>query len=99
MFDNIKQMLGNYKEMSTTLNNFQSKLKLEKFEGNAGGGMVKIIVNGVQEVEEVHIDSGLLNKDNKLLEDLVKSAFNQALQKASAASQKMMMGLLQQQKK
>ncbi|MDD5528876.1 MAG: YbaB/EbfC family nucleoid-associated protein [bacterium] len=95
MFDNLKQMLGNAKEMNTMLGGIQSKLKVEKFEGVAGGGMVKIVVNGIQEVVEVHIDSSSLAKDNKFLEDLIKSAFNQALQKASVASQKMMMGLMQ----
>lgn len=102
MLGNIKQMLGNFgnlKELQKTFTDFQSKLKAERLEGNAGGGLVKVIVDGTQEVVEVSIEKELVNiKDKKLLEDLIKSATNQALEKASAASQKLAMNLLHENK-
>lgn len=99
-FGNIKQMLGNFKEVQKIFADLKSKLKTELSEGNAGAGLVKIIADGSQEIVEVHIDKELINmKDRKLLEDLVKSATNQALEKASTASQKLMMELFQEQNK
>lgn len=102
MLGNIKQIFdnfGNLKELQKTFTDFQSRLKAERFEGSAGGGLVKVIVDGAQEIVSVSIDNELVNiKDKKLLEDLIKSATNQALEKASAASQKLAMNLLQEDK-
>lgn len=59
-----------------------------EFEGEAGAGMVKVRVNGRQEVLSVSIDPQLtpLN-DLSLLEDLIRGAVNAAMEKARAQVQ------------
>ncbi|MFQ5824097.1 MAG: YbaB/EbfC family nucleoid-associated protein [bacterium] len=54
-----------------------------KVEGSSGGGMVTAVVNGKQEILEIHIDKQVVNpEDIEMLEDLVVAAVNQALEKA-----------------
>lgn len=66
------------------------ELKKLVVEGSAGGGMVKVRVNGKQELLECRIDPQVFaDHDAELLEDLVVAATNQAMDKArSAAAEK-----------
>src|SRR5262245_1824092 len=58
-------------------------LRTQKVQGTAGGGMVTIEVNGLQEVLGCRIDQQLVQqRARELLEDLVIAATNQALSKA-----------------
>ena len=76
MFDpkKIFDMLKNAGEMQK---NIQEKLKNQKAQGVAGGDMVKVDMNGNFEVEAIFIDESVL-KDRDFLQDLVKSAVNDA---------------------
>jgi DNA-binding YbaB/EbfC family protein len=52
-------------------------------EGSAGGGMVRAKVNGNMEVLRCEVSEELLKmNDREMLEDLVRGAINQAIQKA-----------------
>jgi nucleoid-associated protein EbfC len=58
----------------------QEELGRKIVTGEAGGGMVKIVVNGKLEVQSVKIDVAAIDpKDPTLLEDLVRAAVSQAL--------------------
>ena len=59
-------------------------------ESEAGGGMVKVKVNGKQEVLELSIDKSTLEEDKEVIEDLIVSALNKALSKAQSDSQEKM---------
>ena len=54
--------------------------------GNAGGGMVSVVLSGRMECRRVRIDPSVLS-DPEMAEDLVAAAFNDAVNKANAASQ------------
>jgi DNA-binding YbaB/EbfC family protein len=69
--------------MGSRLKQISEELKAKRAEGVAGGGMVKVEVNGVGEVLACHIDPGLVaSGDRELLEDLITAAANQALAKS-----------------
>jgi DNA-binding YbaB/EbfC family protein len=76
MFDpkKIFEMIKNAGEIQK---NMTEKLKEHKVWGEAAGGMVKIEMNGHFDVLNLHIDESLLN-DKVFLEDLLKSAINDA---------------------
>jgi DNA-binding YbaB/EbfC family protein len=79
---NIQKMLKQAQQMQAKLAEVQDKLADEEAEGSAGGGMVKIILNGKTEMKKITIDASLLNKDEKeMLEDLILAAFNDAKKK------------------
>jgi DNA-binding YbaB/EbfC family protein len=61
----------------------QDQLALERFEASAGGGVVKVVVDGKQMLKEITISpDALKDNDVTLLEDLILTAMSQA-QKAS----------------
>jgi len=87
---NIEQMVKKFEEVKNLIAKMEDQFKNQKVEADAGAGLVKIIANGNQEILEVHIDPELIRlKDQKLLEDLIKSAVNQVKQEAMKASQEL----------
>jgi nucleoid-associated protein EbfC len=63
--------------------NMQDQLRAKTVEGAAGGGMVKVTMNGLLEVQSVKIENTVIDpNDPALLEDLVRAAIAQAVQKA-----------------
>ena len=62
-------------------------------EGSAGGGMVKVIANGKQEIQSVKIDPEILKDDVEMVEDMIVAAVNQALTRSQELSQEKMASL------
>lgn len=50
-------------------------------EGQAGGGLVKVVANGKQEVLKVTVDASAA-EDREMLEDLIVAATNDALRQS-----------------
>ncbi len=62
----------------------QGKLSEERYEASAGGGMVKVVVDGKQLLKELKISPAILKDiDVTIIEDLVLTAMGEA-QKASS---------------
>lgn len=61
----------------------KEELAEKEVEGSAGGGMVRVVANGRQEVISVVIEPAAL-EDREMLEDLVTAAVNDALRKSKA---------------
>lgn len=79
MFDprKIFDLMKNAGEMQK---NMAEKLKQHKVTGEAGGGMVKISMNGHFEIESIMLDDALLKEDKAFVEEVVKAAVNDATQ-------------------
>jgi DNA-binding YbaB/EbfC family protein len=99
MFEKLGQiasMMKNLPKMQEEMGKLQSRIAQITAEGEAGGGMVKAKVNGHMEVLACIISDEAM-KDKELLEDLVRSAINQAMQKAKQTvaeeTSKMALGL------
>ena len=85
MFDpsKLSEMMAQAQQMQQRM---QEELKKKIVEGAAGGGMVKVSVNGMFEVTSVKIDPTVVDRaDVGLLEDLVKAAVSQALARVEEA--------------
>jgi DNA-binding YbaB/EbfC family protein len=60
----------------------QEKVETLEAEGISGGGIVKITINGKNNVTSVNIDETAIDKNEKeILEDLIVAAFNDARDK------------------
>jgi DNA-binding YbaB/EbfC family protein len=84
MFEKLGQIAGLMKalpKMQEEMAKLQARIAQITAEGDAGGGMVKAKVNGHLEIVSCIISDEAM-KDKELLEDLVRAAVNQALQKA-----------------
>ena len=69
----------------------QAELANVKVEGSAGGGAVKVVMNGQQQVESVKISKEVVNPEEvEMLEDLVLSAVRDAATKSQEAAAKQM---------
>jgi hypothetical protein len=69
----------------------QRDLAEKKVEVSTGGGMVKILANGVNEIISVHIDDELINmNDREVLEDLITGAINEVHRKVKELAQEEM---------
>ena len=69
--------------MQAKMEEVQKELENKRVEGTSGGGMVKVVANGKQEILEIKIDPEVVNKEDvEMLEDLVLAAVNQAREKS-----------------
>ncbi|CDZ77942.1 Nucleoid-associated protein YbaB [Legionella massiliensis] len=86
----INQNLGNLmkeaQKMQQRMQEAQEQLSKLIVEGESGGGMVKIKMNGRHDVVEVKIAATLMEEDVEMMEDLVAAAVNDAVRKVEKAS-------------
>ena len=76
------------------LEKIQAELEQARVEGTAGGGMVRVIANGKQEIVELKIEKGVVIPDKvEMLQDLILSALAQARERAAALAQEKMAAL------
>ncbi len=55
-------------------------LEEKEYEATAGGGVVKVKINGKKEITEVHLEEEVVDKDDiEMLEDLIMAAVNEAI--------------------
>jgi len=80
-------------KMQEDMQKVQAELASMEIEGQAGGGLVKVMMTGKHEVRRVNIDPSLFGDDRDMIEDLVAAAVNDAVHKAEAAAQERMAGL------
>ncbi len=85
---NIKQLMKQAQQMQEQM---QRQMATIKVEGTAGGGMVKVEMNGNKEVLSVTIDKEAVDpEDVDMLQDLVKAAANEAARKVDEEMQSSM---------
>ena len=90
---NINKMLEQAQAMLAQQQEAQEKLKSERVEATAGGGMVKVVMTGDLRVETLTIDPDAVDpEDVEMLQDLVVAALNEVLRSAEELQQKAMGG-------
>jgi len=86
MFDMMK-MMGKMKEVQAKIKEAQDNLVRVQATGEAGGGMVRVVVNGKKQVVSIDIDPTILKADDKVLvQDLVVAAVNKANEEAEVVA-------------
>lgn len=81
---NIFEMMKNFKQLQSNLSEIQAT-------GRSGGDMVVVTLNGKFELKALSIsDEALSTNDSAVISELVKSAFNDAVQKIQQAIQQNM---------
>lgn len=79
-------------KMQEELQKAQEELASTEITGEAGGGLVSVVMTGRHEVRRVSIDESVYD-DREMVEDLVAAAVNDAVQKLERVSKERMSGL------
>ncbi len=66
--------------MQARMSELKGEIATHEFVGESGGGLVHVVMNGESEVKKVSIDPSLTSEDLSVIEELVASAFNAAVQ-------------------
>ena len=80
-------------QMQEDMQKAQEEIAKMEVEGQSGGGMVKVLMNGRHELRKVTLDDSLMGDDKEMLEDLVAAAVNDAVRKIEQESSGKMSGL------
>ena len=92
---NIQQMQQMMKQAQEMQERLQRQMAESRVEGNAGGGMVTVVMNGAKQVQSITLDPEVVSKDDVgMLQDLILAALNDAHRKADEEMQKSVGGLM-----
>ena len=89
----IAGLMKQAQQMQENMKRMQEQLATIEVEGQAGAGMVKVVLTCRYDVKRVAIDESLLKDDKDMLEDLVAAAFNDAVRKVEATTQEKLGGM------
>ncbi|SMF08541.1 hypothetical protein SAMN02745866_00628 [Alteromonadaceae bacterium Bs31] len=68
-------------EMQEKMQKMQDDIASLEVEGQAGAGLVKVVMTGRHDIKKVDIDSSLMTEEKEMLEDLLAAAVNDAVRR------------------
>ena len=93
----MKGAMGNLmkqaQKMQEDMQKAQEEVANMEVEGQAGGGMVKVVMNGRHEIRKVELDESLMQDDKEMIEDLLAAAVNDAVRRVEQTTQEKMSGV------
>lgn len=93
MKDGLQGLMQQVQKVQENMQKMQEELANLEVTGEAGAGMVSVVMNGRHEVRRVSIDPDVLGEDKEMLEDLLAAAVNDAVRKVEAGNREKMSGL------
>ena len=79
---NMAGMMKRVQKMQNEMNKMQDELKRKTVDVTAGGGAVKIVMDGEKQVQSLTLDPAAVDpEDVEMLQDLLTAAFNEATRK------------------
>jgi nucleoid-associated protein EbfC len=89
----IGNLMKQAQKMQENMQKAQEELANMEVTGQAGGGMVSVVMTGRHDVKRVSIDPSLMKDDKEMLEDLFAAAVNDAVRQVEKRSQERMAGM------
>jgi DNA-binding YbaB/EbfC family protein len=83
----MNQFVKQAQALQANMQKAQAEIAGLEVTGEAGGGMVKVVMTGRHEVKRVQIEPSVIGEDREMLEDLIAAAINDAVHRLEAASQ------------
>ncbi|MEK7791715.1 MAG: YbaB/EbfC family nucleoid-associated protein [Pseudomonadota bacterium] len=90
MRGNIGNMMKQAQLVQENMKQMQEKLASLEVEGQAGAGLVKVIMTCRHAVKSISIDDSLVGDDKEMLEDLIVAAMNDAVRRVESMTQEKM---------
>ncbi|AJC49297.1 YbaB/EbfC family nucleoid-associated protein [Allofrancisella guangzhouensis] len=82
----MSKLMQQAQKMQEQMKKAQQERENMEVTGEAGAGLVKVVMTGKHDVKSVNIDQSLLNEDKEMLEDLIAAAVNSAVKKVEENS-------------
>lgn len=89
----IGNLMKQAQKMQADMQRMQEELANMEVTGQAGGGMVSVVMTGRHDLKRVSIDDSLMGDDKEMLEDLIAAAVNDAVRQLEQQSQEKMSGV------
>ena len=93
MKGNIADLMQQAQKMQADLQKKQEELANAEVRGEAGAGLVSVLMTGRHDIKRVSIDDAVFGEDKEVLEDLLAAAVNDAVRKVEAHNKEAMSGL------
>ncbi len=89
----MDDMMKKVQEMQAKMQQVQEEIAQLEVTGEAGAGLVKVVMTGRNDVKKLNLDPSLLSEDKEILEDLIAAAVNDAVRRVEEAKNQKMGGL------
>ncbi len=88
---NMQQLMKQAQQMQKQLAEAEANMKDVSVDASAGGGMVKVTVNGLMQLESITIDPDAVDPDDiEMLQDMIVAAVNEAVRGVGEVANKQM---------
>ena len=85
---NMNGMMKQVQKMQEEMTALQTELEEREYEVSAGGGMVKVKINGKREILHIDIQPDIVDPDDiETLSDVVTAAVNEAIKTVDSTSE------------
>ncbi|WP_297889594.1 YbaB/EbfC family nucleoid-associated protein [Sulfurihydrogenibium sp.] len=82
-FGNLAELMKQFQSIKENVEKAKEELKKENIVVEVGGGMVKVVSNGLGDILDIEIDKSLLKEEEyQVLKDLLISAVNEASERS-----------------
>ncbi|HKK82734.1 MAG TPA: YbaB/EbfC family nucleoid-associated protein [Atribacterota bacterium] len=79
----MKFLMKQAQDMQKKMEAIKGELAQKEIKVTSGGGMVELVINGQQEIKEIHIEPDIIDpEDKEMLEDLVLAAVNEGIRQS-----------------
>lgn len=79
---NMSGMMKKMQKLQADMAKMQEEVKKKTVDVSAGGGAVKLVINGEKQIQSLKIDPAAVDpSDIEMLEDLISAAVNEAIKK------------------
>ncbi len=79
----MKFLMKQAQDMQKKMETIKGELAQKEIKITSGGGMVELVINGQQEIKEIHIEPDIIDpEDKEMLEDLVLAAVNEGVRQS-----------------
>lgn len=89
----INDLMKQAQDMQKKMQESQAELVNLEVQGEAGAGLIKVVMNGRHDVRRVSIDPSLMSEDKEMLEDLLAAAVNDCVRRVEKQNQEKMQSL------
>lgn len=93
MKEGLGDLFKQAQQMQEKMQQAQEEAAKAEVTGEAGAGLVQVVMNGRHDAKRVNIDASLLSEDKEMLEDLIAAAINDAVRKVEDKNKDALGGL------